>query len=170
MAPSVPFKTSPRQAPCVRRALVLAALLLSGCALPLLDEQKAKEVSGPTDGYTPTNSFLKVHVRRDDGTLALLDFDRRDWHASEIARRLDERDVRFLSAIVEPRNVLNEYLVTSVGSPGELQGLRFDEMGATPEQRAAADAEYEQLLQRFDAALPEAVPTSAPSPALPALP
>lgn len=151
-----------------RWTLVLAALALAGCAVPLLDEPTLREVSGPTDGYTPTATYLKVHVRAEDGRLIMLDFDRRDWHASAIAERIDGKSVRFLSAQALPRDIMNEYVVEHVGAPGELAALRYDEMEATPEQRAAHDAEYEALLRRFHEALPEAAPTAAPTVALPA--
>lgn len=153
----------------MRLLALLAATLLAGCALPLVEEPTLREVSGPTDGYTPTASFLKVHVEREDGRIALLDFDRREWHAAEIARRIDQREVEFLSAQALPRDILNEYLVDTVAAPGELQGLRFDDMGATPEQRAQADAEYDDLLRRFAATLPDAS-HAPPALAVPSLP
>lgn len=153
-----------------RVALLLTALTLSGCALPLVNEPEAKEVSGPTDGYTPTAAYLKVNVKAEDGRTVLLDFDRREWAASEIAERIDQKEVRFLSAQAMPQ-LLNEYVVVNVGAPGELQALRYDEMGATPEQRAQYDAEYEQLLERFNAALPDvAAEPDAPELPVPTLP
>lgn len=130
--------------------LLLATLATSGCTL--LSEPQLKELSGPTDGYTPTAAFLKVEIEREDGTTALLDFERREWHTAEIARRVDRREVPFLSAQVTPRDVLGEYLVQHVGAPGELEALRFDNMDATPEQKAQMDAEHDELLRLFEAA------------------
>lgn len=124
---------------------LLAVLLLPGCSL--VSEPQERELAGPTDGHQPTPNYLKVFVRRDDGTMALVDFDRRDWYTAEIARRIDRREVEFLSATVMPRNTLNEYLVQRVTSPADLASLRYDEMEASPEMRAQMDAEYEQLLK-----------------------
>lgn len=144
---------------------LLLALSLAGCALPLVNEPALKEVRGPTDGYTPTASYLKVHVETEDGRTVMLDFDRRDWHASAIADMIDEKSVAFLAAQALPRDILNEYVVEEVEAPSEIARLRYDAMGATPQQRAEYDAEYEALLRRFQDALPEAAPTSVPNPA-----
>lgn len=139
---------------------MLGVLLLSGCTI--LQEPKVKEVAGPTDGYTPTSTYLKVHVKRADGSLAMLDFDRRDWYASKIVELLDHRQMEFVSAQAKPRDILNEYLVESVADPGEVAKLRFDDMDATPEQRAQMDSEYESLLKRYleDAPAPPIAPTA----------
>lgn len=127
------------------RTVVLALLVaLPGC---LLREPTVKEVHGETDGYTPTAAYLKVHVWTDDDRVVLLDFDRRDWHVSGIAKRLDGGQLDYLSAQALPRDILGEYVVQHVGAPGELAALRYDAMAATPEQRADMDAEYERLLR-----------------------
>lgn len=149
-------------------ALALA-LLLPGCSL--IQEPQVRELSGPTDGYTPTATYLKVHLRRDDGSVAMLDFDRRDWHTSEIAKRVDRKQLDFLAAQAMPREILSEYVVQEVVTPDDLHMLRYDDMGATPEQRMEMDREYDALLQRR---LAQAAPAEAetpdallPGPALP---
>lgn len=143
-------------------ALVAApALLLAGCTL--VDEPQVRELSGPTDGYTPTSAYLKVHLRRDDGSVAMLDFDRRDWHTSEIAKRVDRKQLDFVVAQAMPRDILSEYVVQAVVTPEDLGGLRYDEMGATPEQRMEMDREHDALLEAWTARLPA---VSAPLPVL----
>lgn len=144
-------------------AVALLVLPLAGCSL--LAEPQVRELSGPTDGYTPTSMYLKLHLRRDDGTLALLGFDRRDWHTSEIARRVDDKELRFVTVQAMPREILSEYVVEALIAPEELDRLRYDAMGATPEQRAEMDAEYEALLARWLEKSP-----AAASPALPTAP
>ena len=155
-----------RRAGGVRHALValLALVPLAGCTL--VQEPQLRELAGPTDGYTPTSVFLKLHVLREDGTTALLDFERRDWHVAEIAKRVDHKQLKFVVAQAMPRAILNEYVAQAVASPADLQSLRFDEMGATPEQRAEMDREYEALLQAW---LAQAPAPEAQAPALPAL-
>lgn len=143
---------------------LLAVLLLPGCSL--LAEPKERELAGPTDGHQPTPSYLKVFLRRDDGSLALVDFDRRDWHVAEIARRIDRRELDYLGAQVMPRHTLNEYLVQRVLQPSDLQTLRYDDMGATPEARAQMDSEYEQLLRALSNTVLDHAP-AAPRTALP---
>lgn len=148
------------------RAPLLALLVLAplaGCTL--LQEPPVRELAGPTDGYTPTSVFLKLHVLREDGTTALLDFERRDWHVSEIAKRVDRKDLPYVAAQAKPRDILNEYVVQSIATPEDLQELRFDDMGATPEQRAEMDREYDELLRAWiaDAPAPDAI--TAPHPA-----
>lgn len=149
--------------------LAVPALLFAGCTL--VQEPQVRELSGPTDGYTPTSVYLKVHLRRDDGSVAMLDFDRRDWHTSEIAKRVDRKELDFLAAQAMPRDILSEYVVQQVVTPEDLGMLRYDDMGATPEQRMEMDSEYEALLQRW---LAQAAPVEAetpdallPGPALP---
>lgn len=137
------------------RALVagiLVSLALSGCAA--LDPPPVREVAGATDGYTPTAAFLKLHVKRDDGSTMLLDFDRRDWYTAKIAEMVDLKQARFVSAQAQPRDILNEYLAESVADPGEMARLRYDDMDATPEQRTEMDNEYQQLLERYLASAP----------------
>lgn len=140
--------------------LLLSVPLLVGC----LQEPEVREVTGPTDGYSPTASFLKVHVKRDDGSVILVDFDRRDWHVSEIARRLDERQIDYLHVQAKPRDTLGEVLVESVKEPSDLAGLYYPTMQATPEQRAEMDREYDRLLQKTLGAAP------SPGPETPAIP
>lgn len=142
------------------RPLVLVALagLLGGCAA--LEPPPPRELAGPTDGYSPTPTFLKVHVKREDGSVALLNFDRREWHVSEIARRLDRNQLEFVAAQAQPREILNEYLAQEVRAPEELRALRFDAMGATHEERRLLDAEWDALLRRHVPA--HALPTTLP--------
>lgn len=126
---------------------LLPLALLAGCAA--LDPPGPRELSGPTDGYSPTSAFLKVHVLREDGTTAFLDFDRKDWYTAEIARRVDMKKLEHVTAQAQPRNILNEYIAQSVVSPEDLDALRFEAMGATNEQRGLMDAEYEDLLRKL---------------------
>lgn len=140
--------------------LALLALILPGCTL--LDEPEAREVSGPTDGYTPTSAFLKLHVRRDDGSFLLLGFDRRDWYTAGIAEEVDLRKVPFITAEAEPRALLSEYLVHSVGSPSALQAFHYDTMGATAEQRAEMDRGHDELLGALGASAPTQGALDAP--------
>lgn len=150
----------------MRLALILvASLLLAGCTL--LKEPEIREVQGPTDGYTPTAAFLKLNVKRDDGTLVLLDFDRRDWYASKIAEMVDTKVISFVAAHGMPR-LVNEYVAETVVTPSELANLRYDTMGATAEQRMSMDREYTALLERYLAAVPAApAAPSAPTALLP---
>lgn len=138
----------------MRLALLLLVPLAAGCAA--LDPPEARELVGPTDGYTPTAAFLKLHVKRDDGSTALLDFDRRDWYAAKIAEMVDLKQVTSVSAVAKPRDILNEYLAQTISSPTDLAKLRYDNMGATPEQRTQMDNEYQRLLERYleDAPIP----------------
>lgn len=138
-------------------AILLAlasAPVLAGC----LQEPEVREVTGPTDGYSPTASFLKVHVKRDDGSVVLVDFDRRDWHVAEIARRLDSRQVDYLSVQAKPRDMLGEVLVESVKEPSDLASLYYPAMQATPEQRAEMDREYDVVLEKALGAAPSPGP------------
>jgi hypothetical protein len=155
----------------MRLALLLVpSLILAGCTL--LKEPEIREVTGPTDGYMPTAAFLKLSVKRDDGGAVLLDFDRRDWYASKIAEMVDTKQIPFVSAQGMPR-LVNEYVAETVIMPSELAKLRYDEMGATSEQRMTMDQEYTALLERYLASVPDApeapqVPTVlVPTDALP---
>lgn len=136
------------------RTLLGAILVASLAGCTLVKEPVPREVAGPTDGYTPTAAFLKVHVKRADGTVALLDFDRRDWYTAKIADMVDLKQMRFVSAQAQPREILNEYVALSVADPGEVSKLRYEEMDATPEQRARMDAEYDRLLRSWLARAP----------------
>ena len=122
-----------------------AASILAGCAA--LDPPGPRELSGPTDGYTPTSTFLKLHVLREDGTTAFLDFDRKDWYTAEIARRVDLKKLEHVTAQAQPRGILNEYLAQVVHAPEDLDALRYEAMGASHEQRSLMDTEYEELLR-----------------------
>lgn len=150
---------APRTPPPVRALAVglVAALLLPGCSL--VSEPQERQLEGPTDGHQPTASYLKVFVRKDDGSLALLDFDRRDWYVAEIARQIDTRTVQYLGATVMPRNTLGEYLVLDVSTPAELDGLRYEAMEASPEARAEMDREYDEILRKLAEDALEKVPT-----------
>jgi len=143
----------------VRGALVLLGLtlFLAGCAA--LDPPKPRELTGPTDGYTPTAAFLKLHLKREDGSTALLDFDRRDWYTAKIAEMVDLKQVKFVTAQATPRNTLNEYLAETIADPADVGKLRYDNMGVTPEQRADMDNEYQRLLERYLETAP--IPPSA---------
>lgn len=151
----------------VRWALPLVLTVvaaLSGCAL--LSEPPPRDVAGPTDGYQPTASYLKVFVKGDGGSLTLIDFDRRDWHAAGIVKALDDRTIRFVVVHGQEKGVLNEIVVEVAKSPPALAALKYDEMHATAEQRAAMDLEYEQLLQRIAQQPPPTI-TSPPVLTLP---
>lgn len=136
--------------------VLLAAVLLPGCAIVKAPE--VRELSGPTDGYTPTAAFLKLNVKQPDGSVQLLDFDRRDWYASRIAELVDQKQVRSVTAQALPRDVLNEYVAQSVADPSSLAGLRYDEMDASPEARAQMDDEYQALLERYLSRVPPISP------------
>lgn len=137
----------------LRTVLILIPLLAAaGCTA--LDPPGPRELSGATDGYTPTSVFLKLHVKRDDGSTALLDFDRKDWYTAEIARRVDLHKIDFVVAQAQPREILSEYLAQQVSSPEDLDALRYEAMGATSEQRSLMDAEYEELLEDLAGAPP----------------
>lgn len=131
----------------MRAAPLLAALafLAPGC---LLDEPQPREVTGPTEGYSPTQTYLKVHVRQDDGSIVLVDFDRKEWYTSGIARRIDELSMRELAVYAQPRNVLGEVLVLDVRAPEDLAELRYDAMKATAEERRLMDLEHDALLDK----------------------
>lgn len=131
----------------MRLAWLLAlAVALPGCTV--YPEPGPRDVAGATDGYAPTASFLKVLVRPDEGDAVWVVFERRDWHVSELARRIDEREVRHLSVHGQERVTLGEVLAIEVTAPADLQRLHYDEMGATAQQREAFDLEYEDLLRR----------------------
>lgn len=150
----------------MRRAGLLALLLLApvaGCLSLLPAEDPPLRVEGPTRGYSPTAAFLKVHVDTSEGQRVLVDFDRRDWHVAELARRLDDRRVQFLFVEGPPR-LMGEMLAETVFTPEDLADLRYEAMGVSHEERLRLDAEYDALL----AALGEAAPVPAPdAPAAP---
>lgn len=120
----------------------------------MVKEPEVRELAGPTDGYTPTAAYLKLNVVREDGSVVLLDFDRRDWYAAKIADLVDRKKVDFVSAQAMPRDLLNEYLAQTVVEPSELAKLRYDAMAATPEQRQDMDNEYQALLETHLAQAP----------------
>lgn len=146
--------------------LLLLALTLPGCAV--YEPPGPTEVAGRTDGYAPTAAFLKVYVREDDGSMTWVDFDRKDWHVAEIARRIDRRDVTYLAIAGQERETMGEVLVVDVRDPGELAALKYDTMKATAEERALLDLEYEEIVQAAQEGAAGA--TSPPATNLPQLP
>lgn len=151
----------------LRRSLLLGlVVLLPGCSL--IEEPGPRQLEGPTDGYLATASFLKVYVRSNSsGDLVLANFDRRDWYVSELAERVDARQVRYLTVDATPRAIMGEYLVNGVLDPEGLESLRYDKMAATAEDRERMDAEYEALLaslaKRADPEAPKATDSTPPS-------
>lgn len=141
--------------------VLLAVLLVPGCSL--LQEPSAKQVEGPTDGYLAGQSLLKVYVRSNSsGDLVLVDFDRRDWYVAKIADAIDHHAAEFLTVTGTPR-LIGEYLVESVESPSELNGYRYDKMGATTDERDRMDAEYDALLARVAQAANATTPSAPPT-------
>lgn len=137
-----------------RRALLLMAVLAvapvaSGCLSLFPNDKEPREVMGPTRGYSATPTYLKVHVETNDSRLVMVDFDRREWHVSELARRLDGRQIQFLYAEGMPREIINEILVQQVLDPDDVGSLRFESMDASDEERLRLDAEYDALLARL---------------------
>ncbi len=156
---------------CASHVLLLLAAPLAGCLsdVSLLPaEDPPLKVEGPTRGYSPTAAYLKVHVDTPGGQRVLVDFDRRDWHVAEVARRLDDQRLRFL--IIEgPPRLMGEVVAETVHTPEDLAGLRYDAMGATHEERLLLDAEYADMLRRLAEAAPAPEAPAAPVPALPPL-
>lgn len=146
------------------RAIALVALLLPLAGCTLVDEPGPRDVEGRTDGYAPTSAFVKVFVQEEDGTLVWVDFDRRDWYAAELVRRLDGHQVPYLSVAGHERQTPGEVLVLEVRDPAELSQLRYDAMAVTPRERALMDLEYEELLASFEGGAP------APGSTIPTLP
>lgn len=154
--------------------LVAAAPVASGCLTLFPNEKEPREVMGPTRGYSATPNFLKVHVQTNDSRIVLVDFDRREWHVGELARRLDGRQIQFLYAEGMPREILNEILVEQVLDPDDVGSLRFESMGASEEERLRLDAEYDALLARLgenayvplDGPAPAGLPENAGQPPL----
>jgi len=148
-------------------AFLLVASMLAGCSV--IPEPQPKEVRGTVEGYDPTASHLKVHVR-DGERVMLADFDRRDWNVAGIAKMIDEKRLQLLSVRGMPREVLNEVLVETVGDPSELAKFRWTS-ATTPEERSAADAAYDRLVAAADALDgPPAIGTPPPLLSTPALP
>ena len=145
-------------------SLLAVGLLVAGCTL--VAQPGPKDVSGPTDGYQPTSSYLKVFVRSPDGNLTLVDFDRRDWYAAKIADKLDDKTIDFVTVHGQERGILGEIVVDAAKSPAELAALRYDAMHSTAQQQSAMDLEYEHLLQKLSARTPASTP-STPAVALP---
>ena len=141
-----------------RRALLLLALLAAppgaGCLSLVDNDKEARYVAGPTRGYSPTPSFLKVHVEGPDGKTVNVNFDRREWHVSELARRLDNRSIQFLHVEAIPREILNEVLVEQVLDPDQVSKLRYSAMAVSEEEKALLDAEYDDLLRMFERGVP----------------
>lgn len=142
--------------------LLLVTPLFAGCTL--VPDAKPQDLSGTVEGYDPTASHLKVHLRVAD-RLVLADFDRRDWNVAGIAKMIDEKRVQALSVHGMPREVLNEVLVETVGNPSELAKFRWNDQ-TTPEERSAADQAYDALVAAAQAHGAEA-PTALPATALP---
>jgi hypothetical protein len=120
-----------------------------------------KDVSGATDGYEPTNAFVKVFVKGEGANQTLVDFDRRDWYAAGIVQKLDDRSITFVDVHGQERAILGEVVVESARSPAALAALKYEAMHATEEQRSAMDLEYEQILKRITA--PTIVSPSPPT-------
>lgn len=148
--------------------VLLVAPVLGGCLTLFPDDDGPVRVTGPVLGYQPTPSFLKVQVREGE-RIVLVDFDRRDWHVSELARRIDERRVKALDVEAEPRELLNEVLVRAIHDPDDLGALHYGAMGATAEERDAKDAEYEALLRALPPPEAALAPAGPSPPALPPL-
>lgn len=144
--------------------LLLASLALAGCTV--YEEPGPRDVEGRTEGYAPTATFLKVLVRTEAGEGVYVDFDRADWHVSELARRLDDRKITFLAVQGQERATLGEVIAVVVRTPEDVQGLNYDEMGATAQQRTLLDLEYEDLL-RVKAAAERAADPESPTLTLP---
>lgn len=155
-------------------ATPLLALLLvapaTGCLSLFPAGEKSLQVEGPTRGYSPTASYLKVHVDTPDGRRVLVDFDRRDWHVAELARRLDARQVDFL-AVEGTQRLIGEVVAGNVHAPEEVAALRYAAMSVSEEDRLRLDAEYDDLLARLatEHALPDAPAPAAPHGPLPGL-
>jgi hypothetical protein len=129
------------------RPLPLAlVLLLTTPLLGCLNAPTVKAYEGKTQGYTPTNAFLKVNVRHADGTYTMFDFDRRDWYTAEVARRVDAKEIPDLTIQGQARETLGEILVLDVLDPSTVSVLRYDKMQTTPESRAQMDDEYDAVL------------------------
>jgi hypothetical protein len=126
-------------------------------------------VAGDVEGYDPTASHLKVHVRTADDKFVLVDFDRRDWNVLGIAKAIDERAIKALSIHGMPREILNEVLVLTVGDPTSLAKYRWADSTYTPEERSAMDQAYDELVAKHaEAIVPEVSTPVAPS--VPSLP
>lgn len=146
----------------------LAAILLiapmAGCTL--IPEPQPQDLTGAVEGYDPTASHLKVHLRAGE-RLVLADFDRRDWNVAAIAKMIDEKRVEMLTIHGMPREVLNEVLVDTVGDPSEMAKLRWTST-TTPEERSAADQAYDALVKAASGqALAPAPTVASPTAALP---
>jgi hypothetical protein len=148
-----------------RRVILLAALALApaatGCLTLFPEEDRPLQVEGPTRGYSPTASYLKVHVDTAEGRRVLVDFDRREWHVAELARRLDGHQITFLYVEGPPR-LVGEVLAGTVYDPEDVESLRYASMSVSEEERLRMDAEYDALLARFVDEVP------APAPVVPA--
>lgn len=128
-------------------ALVL--LLLAPAALPgciLYDEPGPTEVTGEVKGYAPTQAFLKLEVETEDGRRISVDFDRRDWHVRALGDRVDHRELKTLVVAGQERNIPGAVLAERFLSPEDLNALRYEEMGASAEERERLDAEYDEWL------------------------
>ena len=143
--------------------LLLPALLMAGCSSPILPgETGPRTVEGATDGYQPTQTFLKVFVKTEDGKTTLVDFDRRDWYVSRIVDQLEGRELKFVAIHGQERQTMGEVVVEEALTPDSLNDLRYDRMHATAEDRSLMDAEYDRVLERL-------VPTSPSAPSVPSI-
>jgi hypothetical protein len=139
--------------PGARGAILLVlTVVLAGCSL-VPEGPGPKSVSGPTDGYTPTKAYLKVFVKTEDGNVTLADFDPRDWYVAKIADQIDRKQLTYLWAKGQAREILHEVVVEEVLEPSDLATLRFASMSPTPQQRALFDLEYQDILRRAGADL-----------------
>lgn len=150
----------------MRVAVLALAMLASGCTL--VEPPGPRDVEGRTDGYAPTATYLKVFVLTPEGKVVWVDFDRRDWHVAQIADRLDRHAVKYLAVAGQEREIPGEVVVLDVRDPADLASLKYEAMGATAQQRAMYDLEYEDLLARF-AATPGPAPAGPAAPAVPTL-
>lgn len=150
------------------RALVLTLVLLApGLAGCLYDEPGPAQVEGRVTGYSPTQAYLKLEVQGEDGRVVSVDFDRRDWHVRELARQVDLREVRVVTIDGMERNIPGAVLAEQFVDPDQLNELRYETMGASAQQRALLDAEYEAWLAELTS---NASDSSPPRIALPAQP
>ena len=141
----------PETPPVRAVALLLLVSALAGCATQVLDPQPVR-VAGDPDGTMPTNLYLKTDVQGSNGFVTVA-FDRKDWYVAGLERGL--RDVDWLVVEGKPK-IDREVVVEGVDAPADLaERYRFDEMQATPEQRASMDREWDLRLEELREAKPD---------------